>query len=103
MHANPMYPTVMGRALTLVFCDAVPANVWSGHRVRGRIVNPAGKSTLEMPETCGEEWGTSTVLNVLGKGDVLRQIPLSPGLLNLLGDYLERRGLSRDPAQCPPG
>ncbi|MFP3637433.1 phage integrase family protein [Paraburkholderia sp. SIMBA_054] len=50
----------------------------------------------------GAELGTITVLNVLGKGDVMRQIPLSPGLLKLLGDYLEQRGLSRDPARCPP-
>lgn len=49
----------------------------------------------------GAELGTITVLNVLGKGDVLRQIPLSPGLLNVLGDYLAHRGLSRDPTRCP--
>jgi integrase len=36
------------------------------------------------------------------KGDVLRQIPLSPRLLDLLGDYLEHRRLDRDLKKCPP-
>ena len=50
----------------------------------------------------GAELGTITVLNVVGKGDVPRQIPLSPRLLQFLGDYLAWRGHDRDPAKCPP-
>ncbi|MGF6440579.1 phage integrase family protein [Paraburkholderia youngii] len=49
----------------------------------------------------GTELGTITVLNVVGKGDVLRQIPLSARLLEVLGDYLAWRGHHRDPAKCP--
>lgn len=51
----------------------------------------------------GADLGAIRVLKVLGKGNKERRIPLSPRILEFLGDYLESRGLPRDPLACPKG
>jgi site-specific recombinase XerD len=93
--------------------DILPDNRPATHRMRFivRFAYGTGLRRAELAGACtgdvtqkfaGAELGKITMLNVLGKGDAMRQIPLSPYLLNMLGDYLERRGLKRDPARCPP-
>ncbi|WP_331458140.1 MULTISPECIES: tyrosine-type recombinase/integrase [unclassified Burkholderia] len=49
----------------------------------------------------GPELGTIRLLRVVGKHAKERFVPLVPAMLKLLGDYLESRGLPRDPLACP--
>lgn len=54
----------------------------------------------------GAELGSIHLLRVVGKGAKERFIPLVPAVLaalGTLGDYLETRGLPRDPLACPVG
>ena len=55
------------------------------------------------PRYAGADLGTIHVLDVVGKGSKLREIPLTPMTLETLGDYLEARGFPRDPLLCPRG
>ncbi|WP_244115002.1 tyrosine-type recombinase/integrase [Burkholderia cepacia] len=49
----------------------------------------------------GPELGTIRLLRVVGKRAKERFVPLVPAVLELMGDYLESRGLPRDPLACP--
>lgn len=49
----------------------------------------------------GAELGSIHLLRVVGKGAKERFVPLVPAVLEALGDYLEARGLPRDPLACP--
>lgn len=49
----------------------------------------------------GPELGTIRLLRVVGKRAKERFVPLVPAVLDLMGDYLESRGLPRDPLACP--
>ncbi|ONO52744.1 integrase [Burkholderia cenocepacia] len=49
----------------------------------------------------GPELGTIRLLRVVGKRAKERFVPLVPAVLTLMGDYLESRGLPRDPLACP--
>lgn len=49
----------------------------------------------------GPELGTIRLLRVVGKRAKERFVPLVPTVLTLMGDYLESRGLPRDPLACP--
>jgi integrase len=49
----------------------------------------------------GHDKGRLT-LNIVGKGGVPREVPMAADLIDALGDYLEARGLARDPTDCPP-
>ena len=40
-------------------------------------------------------------LTIVGKGGVPREVPMAAELIAALGDYLEARGLPRDPTECP--
>ncbi|WP_232456582.1 tyrosine-type recombinase/integrase [Burkholderia ubonensis] len=49
----------------------------------------------------GPDLGTIRLLRVVGKRVKERFVPLVPAVLDLMGDYLESRGLPRDPLACP--
>ncbi|MCR4470046.1 site-specific integrase [Burkholderia sp. SCN-KJ] len=49
----------------------------------------------------GPELGTIRLLRVVGKRAKERFVPLVPAVLDLMGDYLESRGLPRAPLACP--
>jgi site-specific recombinase XerD len=51
----------------------------------------------------GADLGSIALLRVVGKGAKERFIPLVPAVLEVLGKYLEARGLPRDPLACPVG
>lgn len=63
----------------------------------------ATRTTHVVREFAGPELGMITVLKVIGKRDTERRIPLSPMILEAIGDYLEHRGLPRDPLLCAKG
>lgn len=49
----------------------------------------------------GPELGTIRLLRVVGKRAKERFVPLVPAVLDLMGDYLESRGLPRGSLPCP--
>ncbi|WP_240674654.1 tyrosine-type recombinase/integrase [Burkholderia stabilis] len=91
--------------------DAMPD---TGASARTRFVLGFAYSTgLRRAELCGaftddvqeryagSELGTIRLLRVVGKRAKERFVPLVPAVLELMGDYLESRGLPRDPLACP--
>lgn len=49
----------------------------------------------------GPQLGTIRLLRVVGRRAKERFVPLVAAVLDLMGDYLEARGLPRDPLACP--
>ncbi|MFM0213129.1 hypothetical protein PQQ96_37705 [Paraburkholderia sediminicola] len=91
----------------------LPNNKPATHRIRFIVyfAYGTGLRRAELASACigdisekfaGAELGMITALNIRGRGGELRQIPLCPSLLNVLEDYLEFRGLGRNPERCPP-
>ncbi|CAE6865471.1 Tyrosine recombinase XerC [Paraburkholderia aspalathi] len=100
-------------AFAMRVLDALPD---SGSASRIRFVLAFAYSTgLRRAEMCGAftddigmryagaELGSIHLLRVVGKGAKERFVPLVPAVLAALGDYLEARGLPRDPLACPVG
>lgn len=95
---------------------SLPDPAKSGSAARMRFVLAFAYSTgLRRAELCGAftddislryagvELGSIHLLRVVGKGAKERFVPLVPAVLAALGDYLEARGLPRDPFACPVG
>ena len=64
----------------------------AAHTETSGLANPGLKRAYAL-----DSWD----LEVLGKGNKLRSIPVPDAVMNALADYLERRGLGRDPDAWP--
>lgn len=67
---------------------------------RSELVDASTGRLYSMPlsDRIGSRW----MLKVLGKGGKWRSIPMPDSLMESLGNYLESRGLDRDPTANPP-
>lgn len=67
---------------------------------RAELVDAKTSRLYSMP--LRDEIGTRWMLKVLGKGNKWRTIPMPDKFMESLANYLEYRGLSRDPIANPP-